>query len=126
MPGLVRPARRAILEAIDGIETAVRGKTLDDFACDWLLRHGVQRGIEIISEAARRIPPELQATQAQIPWAPQYTWTTPRMQPDSSARSAETPRRVASPCCELAQSSGPPAHRQVRDLAAGHAPPGAP
>lgn len=36
---------------------------------DWLLRHGVQRGIEIISEACRRIPPDLQASQPQIPWA---------------------------------------------------------
>jgi uncharacterized protein with HEPN domain len=69
MPRLVRPALRAILEAIDGIETAVCGKARDDFAADWLLRHGVQRGIEIISEAARRIPPELQATQPDIPWA---------------------------------------------------------
>jgi uncharacterized protein with HEPN domain len=69
MPGLVRPALRAILEAIDGIQTSVRGKTIDDFARDWLLRHGVQRGIEIISEAARRIPPDLQETQPQIPWA---------------------------------------------------------
>lgn len=65
----VRPALRAILEAIDGIETALQGKTLDDFAAEWLLRHGVQRGIEIISEAARRIPPDLQATQKQVPWA---------------------------------------------------------
>ena len=65
----IRPALHAILEAIDGIENAVRGKTREDFAADWLLRHGVQRGIEIISEAARRIPPALQATQPQVPWA---------------------------------------------------------
>ncbi|MCK6449820.1 MAG: DUF86 domain-containing protein [Alphaproteobacteria bacterium] len=66
---LVRPALRAILEAIDGIDSATRGRTRDDFATDWLLRHGVQRGIEIISEAARRIPPQLQAAQPHIPWA---------------------------------------------------------
>ncbi|HEY3621347.1 MAG TPA: HepT-like ribonuclease domain-containing protein [Roseiarcus sp.] len=30
---------------------------------------GVQRAIEIVSEAARRIPPELQARQPNIPWA---------------------------------------------------------
>jgi hypothetical protein len=54
MPGLVRPALRAILDATDGIQAAVRGKSLDDFSADWLLRHGVQRGIEIVSEAARR------------------------------------------------------------------------
>jgi uncharacterized protein with HEPN domain len=62
MERLVRPAIRAIVDAIDGIEGATHGKTLDDFAAEWLLRHGIQRGIEIISEAARRIPPELQAT----------------------------------------------------------------
>ncbi len=72
MERLVRPALRAILEAIEGIENARQGKTLDDFSGDWLLRHGVQRGIEIVSEAARRIPPELQAQQPQIPW-PQIT-----------------------------------------------------
>lgn len=60
---LVRPALRAILDAIAGIENATRGKTVDHFGADWLLRHGVQRGIEIISEAARRIP-----TQPQVPW----------------------------------------------------------
>lgn len=69
MPGLVRPALRAILDATDGIQAAVRGKSLDDFSADWLLRHGVQRGIEIVSEAARRIPPELRATQPHVPWA---------------------------------------------------------
>jgi uncharacterized protein with HEPN domain len=64
----LRPALRAILEAIDGIENATRGKTLEDCAADWLLRNGIQRGIEVISEAARRIPPEIQGTQADVPW----------------------------------------------------------
>lgn len=66
---LVRPALRAILEAIEGVESATRGKTLEDYNRDWLLRHGVQRGLEIVSEAARRIPTELQERQPQIPWA---------------------------------------------------------
>jgi hypothetical protein len=38
-------------------------KTLDGFTGDWLLRHGVQRGIEIMAEAARRIPTEWQGQQ---------------------------------------------------------------
>ncbi len=66
---LVRPAPRAVLDATEGIENATRGKTLDDFGADWLLRHGVQRGVEIISEAGRRVPPELQSRQPNIPWA---------------------------------------------------------
>jgi uncharacterized protein with HEPN domain len=66
---LVRPALRAILDAIDGIENATRGKSINDYHADWLLRHGIQRGIEIISEAARRVPPEFQATSPHVPWA---------------------------------------------------------
>jgi len=69
MARLVRPALRAILEAIDGIENAVHGRTLDDFASDWLLRHGVQRGIEIVSEAVRRIPATMLDSHPDIPWA---------------------------------------------------------
>jgi uncharacterized protein with HEPN domain len=65
---LVRPALRAILDAIEGIDNATRGKTIEDFGSDWLLRHGVQRGVEIVSEAARRISPEVQGRQPQIPW----------------------------------------------------------
>ena len=65
----VRPALRAILEAIDGIENATRGKTVADYGADWLLRNGIQRGIEIISEAARRVPAELKETRPEIPWA---------------------------------------------------------
>jgi uncharacterized protein with HEPN domain len=69
MERLIRPALRAILEAIDGIETATRGKTIEDYHASWLLRHGIQRGIEIIPEAARRVPAELQATEPDVPWA---------------------------------------------------------
>jgi uncharacterized protein with HEPN domain len=68
MDRLVRPARRAIQDAIGGIEASVGGKTFDGFQSDWLLRHGIQRGLEIISEAARRIPADLRNTQPHIPW----------------------------------------------------------
>lgn len=68
MERLIRPALRTILEAIDGIQSATAGKTLEQYSADWLLRHGVQRGIEIISEAVRRIPPELLEKQPQVPW----------------------------------------------------------
>jgi uncharacterized protein with HEPN domain len=64
----VRPALRAVLEAIDGIQNATLGKSVADYSSDWLLRHAIQRGIEIVSEAARRIPADLQATQPNVPW----------------------------------------------------------
>lgn len=58
-----------MLEAIEGIERACADKTYDTFRADWLLRHGVQRGIEIISEAARHLPDDVLALRPEVPWA---------------------------------------------------------
>lgn len=57
-----------MIYALDGIEAATAGKSLEDFREDWLLKHGVQRGIEIISEAARHIPDELLQAAPGVPW----------------------------------------------------------
>ena len=46
------PILHEIVTAIDGIQAAVAGKTFADFQKDWLLRHGAQRAIEIISRPA--------------------------------------------------------------------------
>lgn len=54
--------------AIDGIEAAIAGKTVEDYRADWLLKHGVQRGIEIISEASRALPDEVTGLRPEIPW----------------------------------------------------------
>jgi uncharacterized protein with HEPN domain len=64
----VRPVLHEMLAAIRGIEAAIEGKTFADFQRDWLLRHGVQRGIEIISEASRHLPAALLASRPEIPW----------------------------------------------------------
>ena len=58
-----------ILEAIAGIEQAIAGKTFDDYSQEWLLRHAIQRAIEIVSEASRLIPDNIKATRSEIPWA---------------------------------------------------------
>ena len=63
-----RPALRAILESIDGIQRAIEGRSLDEFSANWLLNHAVQRGIEIISEASRRLPQSLRDQHPEIPW----------------------------------------------------------
>jgi uncharacterized protein with HEPN domain len=57
-----------IASAIDGIETALVDKTFEEFRGSWLLRHGVQRGIEIISEAVRHLPPDLLDGFPEMPW----------------------------------------------------------
>ena len=56
-----------MLEAIDGIANALRGKSFGEYKKDWLLRAGTQRGIEIISEASRRLPAEAKALRNDIP-----------------------------------------------------------
>lgn len=68
MARAVRPSLYDVLVAIDGIEGAIAGKTFDEFKDNWLLRHAIQRGVEIISEACRRIPEPLRQTQPDIPW----------------------------------------------------------
>jgi len=62
----IRPVLQDILMAIQGIEAAIAGKTFADFQSEWLLRHGVQRGIEIISEASRHLPEALLASRPEI------------------------------------------------------------
>ncbi|MET0574456.1 MAG: HepT-like ribonuclease domain-containing protein [Mesorhizobium sp.] len=62
------PVLVEILAAIDDIVAATKGKTIDDFSNEWLLRHGVERGIEIISEAARHLPESYAARTSEIPW----------------------------------------------------------
>ena len=66
-PREYRHALEDILAAIDGIEAAVSGKTFADYESEWLLRHGVERGIEIISEASRAIPEEIRGLRPEIP-----------------------------------------------------------
>lgn len=53
---------------MDGVESATRGKSFEDFKADWVLRLAIQRVLEIVSEASRRIPDELIASQPEIPW----------------------------------------------------------
>ena len=57
-----------MLDAIHGIEAATSGKSFADYSADWLLRRGVERGIEIISEASRRLPDSVTDTHPEIPW----------------------------------------------------------
>lgn len=40
---------RHILDAITRIETLTAGKTLDDYAADWVIRDAVERNLERVS-----------------------------------------------------------------------------
>jgi uncharacterized protein with HEPN domain len=54
--------------AIDGILSACENKTLADYEGSWVLKHAVQRGIEIISEASRVLPDEAKSLRPEVPW----------------------------------------------------------
>src|SRR5438105_3598478 len=57
-----------ILETIERVQIKTAGKTFAQFEADWELRFIVQRAIEIISEATRRLPDQLKVTRPEIEW----------------------------------------------------------
>lgn len=57
-----------ILGMVEVVETALVGKTRTDFDNDFMLQLGIQRAIEIISEASRHLPAPLTGQMTQIPW----------------------------------------------------------
>ncbi|MGQ0672544.1 MAG: HepT-like ribonuclease domain-containing protein [Hyphomicrobium sp.] len=57
-----------ILTAIQDIEMHTSGLTLADFRADRFRRMGVERCLEIISEASRHIPQTLKDLHPEIPW----------------------------------------------------------
>jgi len=57
-----------IIEAVELICAEMDGVTLQAFEPDRRKRWLVERGIEIISEASRRLPDAMKARHSQIPW----------------------------------------------------------
>lgn len=57
-----------MLEAIVDIEQITAGRDFEAYAADRPTRRAVERCIEIISEASRRVPPHLKDHHPEIPW----------------------------------------------------------
>ena len=57
-----------ILQTIERVQVLTSGKAFADFQGDWALSFAVQRAIEIISEASRRLPEELKVAHLEIHW----------------------------------------------------------
>lgn len=57
-----------IIEAIELVRNDMAGVTLAAFEADIRKRWLVERGIEIVSEASRRLPAEFKARHPEIPW----------------------------------------------------------
>jgi uncharacterized protein with HEPN domain len=63
------PRLTDILDAIERIRAEMAGVSIDAFEADWRKRWLVERGVEIISEASRRLTDELKLRHPEIPWA---------------------------------------------------------
>lgn len=59
-----------MLTAARAVGSFIVGKTFEQYSSDLLLRSAVERQIEIIGEAARRVSAEFQAAHSEIPWKP--------------------------------------------------------
>jgi uncharacterized protein with HEPN domain len=57
-----------MVEAIGRIRSVLGDMSLDEFESDWQRQWLIERGIEIISEASRRLPEELKERHPEIPW----------------------------------------------------------
>lgn len=57
-----------MLQHARGVVRAVRGRTFAEYAADEDLRLAIERRIEIIGEAARRVSESFQASHPEIPW----------------------------------------------------------
>src|SRR5262249_53688351 len=58
-----------IRDEIDGLEQAVQGVTFEQFQQSYTLRRVTERALQIISEAARALPPALTAKHPGAPWS---------------------------------------------------------
>lgn len=58
-----------MLESARNVESMVRGQTLDEYTSNTMLRLAVERSIEIIGEAARRVSPAFRDQHPNIPWS---------------------------------------------------------
>lgn len=57
-----------MVEALESIQDFVAGRTYDDYATDRMLRRAIERELEIVGEAANRVPKGFQADHSEIDW----------------------------------------------------------
>lgn len=57
-----------MLEAVAGIHKAVYGMTFETYSTQRLIRRAVEREIEILSEASRRLSPTFKKREPSVPW----------------------------------------------------------
>jgi uncharacterized protein with HEPN domain len=62
------PRLTDIVDAIAHVRSEMAGVSIEAFEADWRKRWLVERGVEIISEASRRLTDDLKNRHPEIPW----------------------------------------------------------
>lgn len=57
-----------MLDAVTDLRALLAGKGRSEFVADRLCQRGVERCLEVVSEASRRLPTELKAAHPDIEW----------------------------------------------------------
>lgn len=65
----IRDYLKDIIEAMDNAISFVNGMEYEDFVRDLKTAYAVVRSLEIIGEAAKKIPKRIREKQPQIPWS---------------------------------------------------------
>ncbi|HMK79098.1 MAG TPA: HepT-like ribonuclease domain-containing protein [Xanthobacteraceae bacterium] len=58
-----------IRDEIDGVTAALNGVSFDQYKASYLLRRTAERAVQIISEAAKALPPALLVRYPEAPWS---------------------------------------------------------
>jgi uncharacterized protein with HEPN domain len=58
-----------IRDEIDSLAEALRGASFEEYRKGYALRRATERALQIVSEAAKALPPELLARHPETPWA---------------------------------------------------------
>jgi len=61
---------RHILEQIDGIAAAIEERPFEEIAERFVYQRAIERAVQIISEAAKELPPELRSAHPDANWLP--------------------------------------------------------
>lgn len=59
---------RQIQDAARRLQLICEGRTLPDLVSDWQATAALERYMEILGEAVKRLPPDLRMANPQIPW----------------------------------------------------------
>jgi uncharacterized protein with HEPN domain len=68
MPPTVEDRLRDILDAIADIDEVLAGLNLDQFSSDKIRRKAIERYLEVVCEAARKLPDEIKLGASNIDW----------------------------------------------------------